>query len=96
MKLNDLPLWVQMCSPHQPAEELTELRFSLSHNEHIKQELERFLHAQWCYLNHKARIELDPQMRAEYQHSAHAISEITGLIFRPEKTQMTTKALPSV
>jgi len=96
MKATDSPLWVRMCSPNQPDDELTELRFSLSHNEHIKQELENFLYAQWLYLNSKARMELDDAMRKEYQHAAHTIAELTGLIFRPDKPETTTKILPLV
>lgn len=96
MKLADLPLWVQMCSPTSPNDELTELRFSLSHNEHIQAELERFLHAQWCYLNSKARKELDAEMRMEYQHAAHAIAELSGMLFSPDKPNTTTENLPIV
>ncbi|VEH67275.1 Uncharacterised protein [Rodentibacter pneumotropicus] len=95
MKLADLPLWVQMCSPTS-LDELTELRISLSHNEQIKSELERFLHAQWCVLNSKARKELDEDIRMEYQHAAHTIAEISGMIFRPDKPIQTTGTLPAV
>lgn len=95
MNLTDLPLWVQMCSPTS-SDELTELRISLSHNEQLKAELERFLHAQWCVLNSKARKELDEDIRKEYQHSAHAIAEITGMIFGPDKPKQTTEALPPI
>lgn len=90
MKLTDAPLWVQMCSPNLPQDELAELRFSLSKNPHIREELERFLHAQWCYLHNKVRRELDVDMRNEYQHSANAIAEITGMLFSPEKPIKTT------
>lgn len=96
MKLNEAPLWVQMCSPTNPVDELAELRFSLSHNEKIKDELELFLHAQWCYLNSKARKELDEDMRKEYQHSAHTIAELAGMIFSPDKPTQITEALPLV
>ncbi len=95
MNLADLPLWVQMCSPTS-SNELTELRISLSHNEQLKAELERFLHAQWCVLNSKARKELDEDIRKEYQHSAHAIAEITGMIFGPDKPKQTTETLPPI
>lgn len=95
MNLADLPLWVQMCSPTS-SNELTELRISLSHNEQLKAELERFLHAQWCVLNSKARKELDEDIRKEYQHSAHAIAEITGMIFGPDKHKQTTETLPPI
>ncbi|OOF53873.1 hypothetical protein [Rodentibacter genomosp. 2] len=96
MKLADLPLWVQMCSPTGSQEELTELRISLSHNEQIKSELERFLHAQWCVLNSKARKELDEDIRGEYQQAAHAVAEITGMIFSPDRPKPTTGTLPTV
>lgn len=96
MKLTELPLWVQMCSPISPIDELTELRFSLSHNEQLKAELERFLHAQWCYLISKARMELDDDMRNTYQQSANAIAELTGMLFSPDKPKPTTEALPLV
>lgn len=95
MKLADLPLWVQMCSPTS-SEELTELRISLSHNEQLKSVLERFLHAQWCVLNSKARKELNEDIRMEYQHAAHTIAEISGMIFGPDKPIQTTGTLPAV
>ncbi|QLB20074.1 hypothetical protein A6B43_00235 [Vespertiliibacter pulmonis] len=96
MKLSELPLWVQMCLPNYPDDELRELRFELSQNEHLKTVLEQFLHSQWCYWNSKARTELNEEMRKEYQHSAHTIAELTGLIFRPDKPQQTTESLPFV
>lgn len=96
MKLVDQALWVQMCSPNQPTDELAELRFSLSHNESIKGELERFLHAQWCYFHSKARMELDDAMRKEYLHAANTLAELTGMIFRPDKPKQTTETLPFV
>ncbi|THA11330.1 hypothetical protein [Rodentibacter pneumotropicus] len=95
MKLADLPLWVQMCSPTS-SQELTELRISLSHNEQLKLALERFLHAQWCVLNSKARKELAEDIRMEYQHAAYAIAEMTGMIFGPDKPKQTTGMLPRV
>lgn len=96
MKLTDAPLWVQMCSPTSPKDELAELRFSLSNSPHIGQELEQFLHAQWCYLQSKARKELDVDMRNEYHHSANAIAELAGMLFSPDKPKPTTENQPFV
>lgn len=96
MKLQQMPLWVHMCSPISPKDELTELRIQLSHHEHIKEALEQFLYAQWCYLNSQARKELDNDMRKEYQHSAHTIAELSGLLFSPDKSKQTTETLPPV
>lgn len=89
MKQPTSPLWQQMFSPTSGASSLTELRHTLAHNVHFAQQLEAFIYAEWCELNTKARIELNAQMRTEYQHAAYALAELAGKLFRP--TPQTTE-----
>lgn len=93
MKNTDLPLWQQMFAPSQSNDELTELRAELSHNTACYNALQAFLHAEWLKLNAKARLELNPTLRAEYQQSANTLAELAGIIYAPRKPKTTESKL---
>lgn len=90
MKLTKQPLWQQLFSPTS-SDELTKLRTTLSHNPHFAEQLEAYLHAQSLVFSQKARVELNPTLRAEYQHSAHILIDLLGQLFRPNKTLITER-----
>ena len=92
MKLVKQPLWQQLFSPTS-LDELTELRVTLSHNPHFAEQLEAYLHAQSLVFSQKARVELNPALKSEYQHSANILVDLLGQLLRPEKLMTTERQL---
>ncbi|MGX2956431.1 hypothetical protein ACWIYZ_04985 [Ursidibacter arcticus] len=96
MKNTDAPLWKQMFSPTSSKPELTEIRHRLSTDENLSYLLQAFLHSEWLVYQTKVRTELNPELRQEYLHYAHALAEITGKLFRDDEPQKTTETPFSV
>lgn len=89
MKQQDQPKWRQIYQPSS-RDELIELRAMLNQYDSFSQSLEAFLCAKVQVMNAKARIELDSELRSEYQHAAHTLTELLGELFAPEP-QLTTE-----
>lgn len=83
MKQDDKPKWQQLYQPSS-REELVELRSMLAQYERFSTVLEAFLCAEVQVMNAKARIELNSELRFEYQHAAHTLTELLGKLFAPE------------
>lgn len=82
MKQDDKPKWQQLYQPSS-REELIELRAMLAQHEGFSIGLEAFLCAEVQLMNTKARRELNTQLRTEYQHAAHTLTELLGKLFAP-------------
>lgn len=93
MKIVEAPFWLQMNSATFPNDEAVELKFSLSNNKPLADELEAFLYAYWLYLNGRAKKEPDKEIRETLHHYADSISDVSGLLFSTNK-QKTTKTMP--
>ena len=90
MKQCDQPLWRRLYQPSS-REERIELRELLAQYPHFADTLEAFLCAEVNVMHAKARIEINPELRAEYQHSAHTLTELLGKLYAPI-TSPTTKS----
>ncbi|MBF0785770.1 hypothetical protein E4T80_09895 [Muribacter muris] len=90
MKQQDQPKWRQIYQPSS-REELIELRAMLSQHDRFSFCLEAFLCAEVQVMNAKARIELDTELRSDYQHAAHTLTELLGKLFAPQP-QPTTES----
>lgn len=92
MKQADKPLWQQLFQP-SCREELLELKETLHQYPSIRQQLEAFLCAEVHVMHAKARVELNPELRAEYLTAAHALTELLGKLFAPTSSATTASPL---
>ncbi|MFZ7198486.1 hypothetical protein [Avibacterium avium] len=96
MKNTDSPLWKQMFSPTSSKSELTEIRHRLSIDENLSYLLQAFLYSEWLAYHTKVRTELNPELRQEYLHYAHALAEIAGKLFKESESPKTTEMPSSI
>lgn len=82
MTLQEQPAWRQLYAPSS-YDELLALRDVLAHHPQFAQKVEAFLYAESVVMYRNARVELNPELRQEYQHSANTLVEILGKLFQP-------------